>query len=135
MKKVLVMAAAAVAVTGLGATGAMAQDVAAGEKLAKRCIACHTFEQGGANKVGPNLFGVTERAPGTTEGYAYSDGFMAAANTGFAWDDEHLHGYLEDPTAFLREVSGDSSARSKMTFKLPKESDRADVIAYMRTLK
>lgn len=135
MKTTLAMAAAALAIFGASTTGAMAQDAAAGEKLAKRCIACHTFEQGGANKVGPNLFGVTDHGPGHVEGYKYSDGFMAAAETGFAWDEEHLMAYLADPTAFLRETSGDSSARSKMTFKLPKEQDRKDVIAYLQTLK
>ncbi|WP_404380001.1 c-type cytochrome [Caenispirillum salinarum] len=135
MKKTIVMAGMALAALGVSATGAAAQDVAAGEKIAKRCIACHTFEEGGANKVGPNLFGVTERAPGTAEGFKYSKGFQAAVDAGMTWDDANLMAYLEDPTAHLREVSGDSSARSKMTFKLKPEDDRQNVIAYMKTLK
>lgn len=115
---------------------AMAADVAAGEKIAKtRCAACHSFEEGGPNKVGPNLFGVIERGPAHKEDFRYSKGFQDAVETGFAWDEEHLNQYLSDPTAFLREVSGDDKARSKMTFKLPKEEDRANVIAYLETLK
>lgn len=115
---------------------ALAADVAAGEKIANtRCAACHTFDQGGAHKVGPNLFGAIERGPNKAEGFNYSKGYEAAAATGFTWDDAHLDQYLSDPTAFLRDISGDDKARSKMTFKLPKEGDRADVIAYLHTLK
>lgn len=115
---------------------AMAADVAAGEKIAKtRCAACHTFDQGGANKVGPNLFGIVDHGPGKIEGFKYSKGYEAAAATGFAWDEQHLDAYLTDPTAFLRDISGDAKARSKMTFKLPKAEDRANVIAYLQTLK
>jgi len=115
---------------------AMAADVAAGEKLAKtRCAACHTFDQGGANKVGPNLFGVVEHGPGKIEGFNYGKGYQDAVAKGFTWDEATLDKYLADPTAFVRELSGDDKARSKMTFKLPKEEDRADVIAYLMTLK
>lgn len=115
---------------------AFAADAAAGEKIAKtRCVACHSFDKGGPNKVGPHLFGVTERGPGKTEGYNYSPAFKAAADTGFAWDEEHLLQYLADPTAFLQDKSGDSKARSKMTFKLPGEEDRHNVIAYLQSLK
>lgn len=115
---------------------AFAADAAAGEKIAKtRCVACHSFEKGGPNKVGPNLFGVTEHGPGKVEGYSYSPGFKAAADKGFAWDHDHLHKYLADPTAFLQETSGDAKARSKMTFKLPGDEDRNNVIAYLESLK
>lgn len=126
-----------VAAVALTSNAAMAAgDAAAGEKTAKtRCVACHTFEQGGANKVGPNLFGVTSRGPGTTDGYNYSTAFKEAVAKGFEWNDQNLGSYLEDPTAFLRSLSGDEKARSKMTFKLTKEDDRANVIAYLDSLK
>lgn len=115
---------------------AFAADVEAGEKILKtRCAACHSYDEGGPNKVGPNLYGVMAHGPGKVEGYNYSKGYQAAAETGFAWDAEHLDAYLADPTAFLRDVSGDAKARSKMTFKLPKEDDRANVIAFLETLQ
>jgi len=117
-------------------TPAMAQDAAAGEKIANtRCAACHSFNEGGPNKVGPNLYGTLARDPGTTEGYRYSPGFKAAVDAGFKWTDDNLMAYLADPTAFLRDTSGDSKARSKMTFKLPDEQQRKDVIAYLKTLQ
>ncbi len=136
MKKTIVMAAAALAVAGFASTSAMAQDAAAGEKVAKKCLACHTFDKGGAHKVGPNLFGAVHHKPGEgAEGFKFSDGFLAATAKGFEWTDENLMAYLEDPTAFLRATSGDDKARSKMTFKLKSEKERQDVIAYLKSLK
>jgi cytochrome c len=135
MKK-SVFAVGLVAAITLTSGAAMAADAAAGEKLAKqRCVACHTFEQGGANKVGPNLFNVIERGPNKAEGFKYSEGYNAAAAAGFTWTDETLDEYLADPTAFLRHHAKDDKARSKMTFKLAKPEERADVIAYLHTLK
>lgn len=124
--------AAAIALSG----AAYAGDAANGEKLAKtRCATCHTFEQGGAKKVGPNLFGVTTRGPGKSEGFNYSASYKAAAEKGFAWDAANLDEYITDPTAFLAKKTGDAKARSNMTFKLAKPEERADVIAYLATLK
>lgn len=135
MKK-SVFAVGLLAAVALTSGAAQAADAAAGEKLAKqRCVACHTFEQGGANKVGPNLFGVVDRGPNKAEGFNYSQGYVAASQAGFTWTDENLDEYLADPTAFLRHHAADDKARSKMTFKLPKAEDRADVIAYLHTLK
>lgn len=135
MKK-SVFAVGLVAAISLTSGAAMAADAAAGEKLAKqRCVACHTFDQGGANKVGPNLFNVIERGPNKAEGFNYSKGYADAAASGFTWTDKYLDEYLADPTAFLRHHAQDDKARSKMTFKLPKAEDRANVIAYMHTLK
>lgn len=127
--------AAVAAVLALGSAPAFAEgDAANGEKLVKKCAACHTFDQGGKNKVGPNQFGVLARPAGTAEGFKYSPDFAKAAPTIGEWEDEELMAYLIDPSAFLSEVLGEK-ARGKMTFKLKKEQDRADVIAYLHTLK
>ena len=125
--------AAALLISGpAGASG----DVAKGEKFAKkRCGACHSFEKGGEHKVGPNLFGVTQRGPAKADGYAYSSHLTDAAAKGFAWNAEELDSYLTDPTKYLRKKTGDKKARSKMVFKVKKEGDRQDVIAYLQTLK
>lgn len=135
MKKTA-LALSVLALIGFSGTSASAQDAAAGEKTAKtRCASCHTFDQGGANRVGPNLFGVIARGPGMAEGYNYSQGFKDALEKGFAWSDETLAQYLADPTGALREITGNTKARSKMTFKLPSEGDRQDVIGYLKTLQ
>lgn len=110
-------------------------DAAKGEKVFKKCTACHTAEQGGKNKVGPNLFGVMGREAATVEGFKYSKGVKAAGPEIGAWDAAKVDEYLVDPTKYLRNVSGDKKLKSKMTFKLPKASDRTDVIAYLETLK
>jgi cytochrome c len=103
-----------------------AADVAAGEKLAGRqCAACHTFDDGGANKVGPNLYQILGRTIAGHAGFAYSDGL--AARSGESWTYEHLNVFLHAPKDF--------APGTKMTFRgFPKVSDRADVVAYLRTL-
>ncbi|MGD1877051.1 MAG: c-type cytochrome [Kiloniellaceae bacterium] len=101
-------------------------DVDAGEKLAaKQCSACHTFDEGGANKVGPNLYGVIGRPIAAHEGFSYSDSLKEHA--GDTWSYEHLNVFLHKPKDF---ASG-----TKMTFRgFSKAGDRADVVAYLRTL-
>lgn len=106
---------------------AMAEaDAAAGETLAGRqCAACHTFDDGGANKVGPNLYGVLGRPIAAHEGFAYSDGL--AAHSDDTWTYEHLNAFLHAPKDF--------APGTKMTFRgFDKVSDRANVVAYLRTL-
>jgi cytochrome c len=97
-------------------------DVAAGEKLSKKCTACHVFEAGGANKVGPALWNVVNRAKGGGDGFAYSS---ALAAFGGAWDYQALNAFLAKPKAY---ISG-----TKMNFAgLKKPQDRANMIAWMR---
>jgi len=106
---------------------AMAEaDAAAGEKLAGRqCAACHTFDDGGANKVGPNLYGVLGRSIAGHAGFAYSDAL--AGMSGDTWTYEHLNAFLHAPKDF--------APGTKMTFRgFDKVGDRADVVAYLRTL-
>src|SRR3546814_9803424 len=74
-------------------------DAAAGEQLASRqCAACHTFEEGGANKVGPNLYGVVERPIASHEGFSYSSGL--SEHSGETWTYEHLNAFLHSPRNF-----------------------------------
>lgn len=109
-----------------------------GEKIAKaKCAVCHTFTANDAandHKVGPALFGIALRAPASLPDFSYSRSLQDSAAT-FAWDEETLSAYLADPTAFLRDRSGDSDTRSKMTFKLSSASDRSDVTAYLLGLR
>lgn len=120
----------------LGAAGnVFAADVAKGEKLFKKCVACHTVDAGGRNKVGPNLFGIIGRKLGVAEGYKYSKSYVSAGESGISWTEDTLFEYLADPRAYVRKATNDPKARSKMVFKLKKESDRKDVISYLATQK
>ena len=99
-------------------------DVAAGEKLAKKCTACHVFEAGGANKVGPALWGIVNKAKASVDGFAYS---AALAGFGGAWDYQSLNAFLAKPKAY---ISG-----TKMNFAgLKKPEDRANMVAWLRIM-
>ncbi|KZB70652.1 MULTISPECIES: cytochrome c family protein [Thalassospira] len=115
----------------LSAAPALAGDAAKGEKLFKRCAACHSLEAG-VNKVGPSLAGSVGRECGTVEGYKYGRGYQAACEKGFVADEAFLTDYLRDPSAKLSEIAG-SKQRSKMAFKLKKDEDIADIIEFLKT--
>lgn len=100
-------------------------DAELGKKVAKACASCHTFEQGGANKVGPNLFGVAGAKIAHLSGFKYSD---AVAGHGGEWTDENLDHWLTNPKEFI--------AGSKMAFAgIKDKQQRLDVIAYLHSLK
>ena len=88
---------ALVVVTSLAtATGAMAQDVAAGKSSFNKCLACHAIGEGAKNKVGPELNGLDGRHSGTAAGYSYTD---ANQNSGITWNKEQFLEYIKDPKA------------------------------------
>jgi len=95
-----------------------------GKTVAKKCEACHTFQKGGPNKIGPDLWGVIGRPIASHEGFQYSN---ALKQKGGNWDYESINQFVAHPS---KTVPG-----TKMTFAgLDKVQDRADVIAYLRTL-
>ncbi len=101
-----------------------AASVEAGEAGVKICKACHTFDDGGPNRVGPNLHGVVGRDIASVEGFAYSDILKTLPG---AWDDEKLDAYLLNPRA--------AAPGNKMAFAgVKKAEDRAAVIAYLRSI-
>ena len=101
-------------------------DPAHGQQVAKVCLQCHTFEKGGANKIGPNLFGVMEENIANVKGYQFSQAL--AGHKSEKWDPDKLNVWLYKPQTFAQ--------GTKMSFPgLPKAQDRADVIAYLQSLK
>jgi cytochrome c len=122
MKKLILAGAAFVLFQG----AAQAQDVAAGEKVFKKCMACHAVGEGAKNKVGPVLNGVIGRTAGTVPDYTYSQAMKDAGAGGLVWNDETLHQYLEKPKEFVK--------GNKMAFPgLKKPEERDNVIAYLKT--
>ncbi len=116
------VAAAPVAVPPISPLLAKA-DLAVGEASAKKCAACHTFDKGGPNRVGPNLYDVVGRKPGQVAGFAYSKPLMAVAEE---WNYEHLNKYLNNPKATI--------PGNKMAFAgIPKPDERAALIAWLRS--
>ncbi len=96
---------------------------AAGEAVFAKCTACHTIDQGGADGIGPNLYGVLGTGIGQhAAGYAYSS---ALADKGGTWDYEAMDAWLTSPRAFAN--------GTKMSFAgLSSAEDRANVILYLR---
>ncbi len=100
-------------------------DAAAGEKVYKKCAACHTIEQGGANKVGPNLWNIVNRPVASHEGFSYSAAMKEHADGGKVWDYQDLSEFITKPKDFVKGTA--------MGFAgLKKAQDRADLIAYLR---
>jgi len=103
--------------------------VDAGKQVSMKCAVCHTFDKGGANRVGPNLYGVvgSPMAEGRG-GFPFSDALKAKAKeVGGKWTVENLNHWLWNPQSFAK--------GTKMTFVgLPKDKDRADIIAYLNSL-
>ncbi|MCP4315403.1 MAG: cytochrome c family protein [Hyphomicrobiales bacterium] len=125
----------ALAATGLlsAAGPALAQDVAAGEKVFKKCKACHRVGDDAKNGVGPILNGVIGRPAGSVDGYKYGKGMQQAGAAGLVWNEELILEYITDPKVFLRTYLDDPKAKAKMVFKFKKEQDRMDVLAYVKT--
>jgi cytochrome c len=114
---------------GAGAEGEFhallaAADPAAGEKAAKKCSVCHNFEQGGAAKLGPPLWGVLGRDIASVDGFKYSD---ALAEKDGSWDYDKLHAFLTNPKEW--------APGTKMAFAgVKKPEELAEIIVYLRSL-
>jgi cytochrome c len=104
-----------------GVSGALAQDLAAGETSFKKCLACHSIGEGAKNKVGPVLNGLDGRHSGSVEGFSYSD---ANKNSGITWNKDQFLDYIKDPKV---KIPG-----TKMAFAgIKNEKEAQDLWAYI----
>lgn len=112
-------------IVAAGAGAAQADgDAAAGEKVFKKCAACHVVDSD-KKKVGPSLQNVIGRTAGTMEGFKYSKSMKEAGEGGLVWSAETISEYLKDPKGYVK--------GNKMSFAgLKKDDDVANVIAYLQ---
>ncbi|AAV86318.1 cytochrome C [Anaplasma marginale str. Dawn] len=96
-----------------------------GKSVSKKCVACHTFDKGGPNRVGPNLWGIIGAKKCNTPGFTYSKALSSMQGD---WSEEELFKFLKSPQSY---ASG-----TRMSFVgLSKPQDIADLLAYMKQLK
>ncbi len=123
--KPFIVSLGAVLAVALADTALAEGDAAKGEKVFRKCKACHAVGEGAKNKVGPQLNGVIGRAAGTGEDFKYSKAMIAKGEDGLVWEEETLTEYLRKPKDYI--------PKNKMAFAgLKKDDDLADVIAYLK---
>ena len=127
MKHVVATAVLTMALAGGAITAHADGDVAEGEKLFKsQCQRCHTIDQGGKDRVGPNLFGVFGATAGQRAASFEKRYSKAMKDSGVVWNEETLNGYLENPRAYI--------PKNRMGYAGVKdEDDREDLIAYLKS--
>ena len=124
MAQLRIAAALALACAGAAQSHA-AGDAAKGKSaFVRQCAICHTLEQGGPNRFGPNLFGVLRRKAGTVAGFDYSRAFKAAAT--WDWNQDLVAGWIGAPGVM---VPGTAMG----AFQGVAQSDRDDIVAYLAT--
>ncbi len=128
MVRKIAAAMAVLAVTGFAGSALAEGDAAAGEKVFRKCKACHQVGDGAKNKVGPMLNGIVGNEIASVEDFKYSKAFLAKKAEGLVWTDEVLDTYRTKPKKFI--------PGTKMSYAgLKKEGDRANVITYLKTFE
>jgi cytochrome c len=104
---------------------AHAGDAEKGKKVFNKCKACHGIDEGGKNKLGPNLWNIVGAPIAAKEGYKYSKALIAYAGEAGNWNEDNLDAWLKKPKDLVR--------KSKMIFPgLKKDADRANIIAFLK---
>ena len=103
-----------------------AGDIDAGKKVFNKCKACHGVDEGGKNKLGPNLWNIVGAPIASKEGYRYSKALVTYASEVGIWDKENLDAWLKKPKSVVR--------KTKMIFSgLKKDEDRDNIILYLQS--
>ena len=118
--------ALAAVMAATGAAASFSQDIAAGEKVFRKCKACHQVGDSAKNRVGPHLNDLFGRTAGLIEDFRFSKAMIAAGQDGLVWDDSTVDEFIAKPRSFMK--------GSKMSFVgLRKAEDRSSLIAYLKT--
>ncbi len=127
MRHIIATTVLTVALTGGAVTAHADGDAAAGEKVFKsQCARCHTIDEGGKDKVGPNLFGVFGGTAGVRVASFEKRHSKAMKESGIVWNEETLEGFLANPKQYL--------PKNRMTYGgVKKEDDLENLIAYLKT--
>jgi len=123
MKKYLLFVVGCAAVLGFSTI----PEATAGPE--NKCKMCHSFGDG--NKVGPGLKGIVGRKAGTFPGFRYSDSLK---NANWVWDEDHLRKWIHKSKDAIKEFTGDSSAKTKMSNQKIKGEKADKVIAFLKTI-
>lgn len=127
MARIIRGAFAAALITVLSGPSFADGDPVKGERVFKRCLACHAVAEGAPSKAGPNLHDVVGRITGSVEDFGYSPVMLAMGEEGHVWTPEELNLFVENPRAM--------APGTKMSFAgLKKPDERADVVAYLISL-
>ena len=137
----------AMAATLLSAPMAMAYahaasgDAAAGERLFNQCVACHVVQNeagdtlAGRNaRIGPNLYDIAGKPWAHIADFRWSPGMQALNAAGILVTEETFVAYVQDPTGYIREATGDNSFRGAMSFRVRSEEDAINLYAYLVSL-
>lgn len=131
-QNVKILAGICIVVMNIGAAEA-AGDADKGKKVFKKCKACHQIGDEAKNSTGPVLTGVVGRKAAKYPNYSYGKSMRKVRETRLVWNEENLDGWLTNPKKYLRKVLDTRKAKAKMKFKLKKQADRDNVIAYLKT--
>ncbi|MCF6232640.1 MAG: cytochrome c family protein [Rhodobacteraceae bacterium] len=126
--KTVNIATIATLVAALAAPVLAEGDAKKGEKVFKKCKACHMVGEDAKNKIGPVLNGIVDSEAAQNPDFKYSSAMIEAAEDGLVWDEENLGAFLTKPKDFMK--------KNKMSFAgLRKESDVENIIAYLRSVE
>ena len=110
----------------ISAVALFSSEAIAGDKSFRKCVSCHTIEEGGRNKIGPNLWNIFNRGTGQAKDYKYSKKFAAWSKKNPCWTPELMNQWLTKSKSMVK--------GTRMSFREKKEKKRAATIVYLQSM-